>query len=95
MASATGNTQGRSGRLIRRAGPRARWHPLPADLGLTATFSQPLVFSSAKARHQLGYQDTDPDEAVSRSLAWHLENPPDSGSADFTLDDRALAAISG
>ena len=68
---------------------------LPADLGLTAAFSQPLVISSAKARHELGYRDTDADEAVTRSVAWHLEHPPDSGSADFTLDDLALAAISG
>jgi nucleoside-diphosphate-sugar epimerase len=67
---------------------------LPADLGLTATFSQPLVISSVKARHELGYQDTDADEAVTRSVTWHLEHPPDRGSADFSLDDLALAAIS-
>jgi nucleoside-diphosphate-sugar epimerase len=66
--------------------------PLPGDLGLTVAFSQPLVISSAKARHELGYQDTDPDEAVSRSVRWHLAHPPEDVSGDFSADDRALAA---
>jgi hypothetical protein len=69
--------------------------PLPGDLGLTVAFSQPLVISSAKARHELGYQDTDPDEAVSRSVRWHLAHPPEDVSDDFSADDRALAATEG
>jgi len=66
--------------------------PLPADLGLAGAFSQALVFSSARARQQLGYCDTDPDQAVARSVRWHLAHPPDDISDDFTKDDEALAA---
>jgi nucleoside-diphosphate-sugar epimerase len=65
---------------------------LPSDLGLTGAFSQPLIISSAKARQELGYQDTDPDAAVSRSVRWHLAHPPEDASRDFSADDRALAA---
>ena len=68
---------------------------LPSDLGLTAAFSQPLVISSTKARHELGYQDTDRDEAVRQSVHWHVAHPPEESAADFGADDRALLAIKG
>jgi hypothetical protein len=29
---------------------------------------------------------------LARSVAWHLANPPQDADADFTADDRALAA---
>jgi nucleoside-diphosphate-sugar epimerase len=68
---------------------------LPADLGLTVAFSQPLVISSVKARDELGYKDTDPDEAVGRSVQWHLDHPPKDASGDFSADDLALETASG
>jgi hypothetical protein len=47
---------------------------------------------SAKARDLLGWTETDPHEALARSVAWHLANPPEDASDDFSEDDRALAA---
>ena len=50
---------------------------------------------SSKARDLLGWTETDPHEALQRSVAWHLANPPQQGAdadADFSADDRALAA---
>jgi hypothetical protein len=47
---------------------------------------------SSKARDLLGWTETDPHEAVHRSVAWHLANPPEDASEDFADDDRALAA---
>lgn len=67
---------------------------LPGDLGLTVAFSQPMVVSSAKARDELAYQDTDADEAVVRSVTWHLAHPPTGGANDFSMDDVALAEAS-
>jgi hypothetical protein len=45
---------------------------------------------SSKARDLLGWQPTDPHEAVRRSVAWHLAHPPEDASDDFSADDRAL-----
>jgi nucleoside-diphosphate-sugar epimerase len=64
---------------------------LPDDLQITTAMSQPLVISSARARRDLGYRDTDPDEAVARSVEWHLAHPPGHPDEDFTGDDEALA----
>ncbi len=64
---------------------------LAGNLGLTKAFSQALVFSSTRARQELGYLDTDPDEAVRRSVHWHLANPPKDTQDDFVRDDQALA----
>jgi hypothetical protein len=46
----------------------------------------------SKARDLLGWTETDPHVALHRSVAWHLANPPEGADADFTADDRALAA---
>ena len=67
---------------------------LPPDLGITGTIAQPLLVSSAKARTRLGWEPTDPDESLARTVAWHLEHPPDGDDGDFTADDEALAAAS-
>jgi hypothetical protein len=48
--------------------------------------------ASAKARDLLGWEETDPHEALARSVAWHLANPPGDASDDFSEDDKALAA---
>jgi nucleoside-diphosphate-sugar epimerase len=63
---------------------------LPEDLGITAAIAQPLLCDSAKARSVLGWREVDPAEALRRSVAWHLANPPDA-DLDFEADDRALA----
>jgi hypothetical protein len=36
--------------------------------------------------------ETDPHEALHRSVAWHLAHPHEGASDDFGADDRALAA---
>ena len=68
---------------------------LPGDLRLFGTASQHLLVDSAKARDLLGWTETDPHEALARSVAWHLANPPEAPGDDFSADDRALAAAGG
>jgi nucleoside-diphosphate-sugar epimerase len=65
---------------------------LPDDLKLLGTVSQHLLVDSGKARDLLGWTETDPHEALHRSVAWHLANPPPGADAAFEADDRALAA---
>jgi UDP-glucose 4-epimerase len=65
---------------------------LPDDLKALGTVPQHLLVDSSKARDLLGWTETDPHEALARSVAWHLANPPKDADADFTADDRALAA---
>ena len=67
---------------------------LPDDLNALGTISQHLLVDSSKARDLLGWTETDPHEALHRSVAWHLANPPRGADADFSADDRALAAAS-
>ena len=84
-------------RILAAAGARTELVPvpderLPADLALTAGGIQHLLLDSAKARAVLGYETTDPDEALRRSVAWHMANPPDEPHDDWAEDDRALPA---
>lgn len=65
---------------------------LPADLALTAGIEQHLLASSAKATRLLGWQPTALDEAIGRSVRWHLENPPAEADDDFGADEEALRA---
>jgi nucleoside-diphosphate-sugar epimerase len=65
---------------------------LPDDLEQLGSIAQHLLFDSAKARDLLGWEETDPHEAIRRSVAWHLAHPPEDASDDFSEDDRALAA---
>jgi nucleoside-diphosphate-sugar epimerase len=65
---------------------------LPDDLKVLGTIAQHLLVDSSKARDLLGWTETDPHEALARSVAWHLANPPESADAGFEADDRALAA---
>jgi nucleoside-diphosphate-sugar epimerase len=67
---------------------------LPEDLQTLGTVAQHLLVDSSKARTLLGWEETDPHEALRRSVAWHLVNPPDDTSDDFSADDRALGAAS-
>ena len=65
---------------------------LPDDLEEFGTVAQHLLVDSSKARDLLGWTETDPHEALARSVAWHLAHPPEDASEDFGADDRALAA---
>jgi nucleoside-diphosphate-sugar epimerase len=65
---------------------------LPPDLRLSGTFSQHILVDSSKARAELGFRETDPAEALQRSVRWHLAHPPDGSAGDFAADDAALAA---
>jgi UDP-glucose 4-epimerase len=68
---------------------------LPEDLGLTTAIPQHLVCDSTKARTMLGWEETDPMEALRRSVTWHLAHPPAGDDDGFDGDDRALAAVHG
>jgi nucleoside-diphosphate-sugar epimerase len=63
---------------------------LPDDLKALGTVPQHLLVDSSKARDLLGWEQTEPHEALRRSVAWHLANPPEDASDDFSADDRAL-----
>jgi nucleoside-diphosphate-sugar epimerase len=64
---------------------------VPADLIETRAHPQPMIVSAAKARERLGWRESDPEEALRRSVAWHLEHPSDT-PFDPAADDAALAA---
>jgi hypothetical protein len=63
---------------------------LPEDLAITGTILQPLLADSGKARRRLGWEHRPVEEAVARSVRWHLDNPPAGSDDDFGADDRAL-----
>jgi len=64
---------------------------LPEDLELTGTVHQHLLVSATAARRLLGWHDSDPVEAVRRSVAWHLDHPPAADDRDFSADEAALS----
>lgn len=63
---------------------------LPADLRITRAGAQALLADAGKARHRLGWQESDPAEALRRSVEWHLRHPPEAPDHDFEVDDVAL-----
>jgi len=67
---------------------------LPEDLGITKIASQHLLMDATKARSQLGWTDTDPMEALRRTVGWHLAHQPQDPDPGFAADDRALASES-
>lgn len=67
---------------------------LPEDLVITGGFAQHMLFSSAKASRLLGWTPGDPAESLTRSVRWHLANPP-ADTGDFAADDLALAEACG
>jgi UDP-glucose 4-epimerase len=68
---------------------------VPEDLGLTTSIAQHLMCDSTKARTMLGWQETDPVDALHRSVAWHLAHPPGGDDPGFDADDKALEAADG
>ncbi len=75
---------------------------LPDDLRITGRMEQHLLLDSHKIRSDLGWEETDPEEALVRTVKWDLDNPPGAeylaeiGSApdDFGADDAALSGPS-
>jgi nucleoside-diphosphate-sugar epimerase len=68
---------------------------VPDDLRITCGIRQHLLVSSARIRADLGWSDSDPDQALEQSVKWHLANPPTEADPDFSADDAALAAAPG
>lgn len=64
---------------------------LPTDLRHTGHIPQHMLVDSSKARTVLGWEETDPETALARSVGWHRAHPPAS-DGDFSEDDEALAA---
>ncbi|NUP47770.1 MAG: NAD-dependent epimerase/dehydratase family protein [Catenulispora sp.] len=62
---------------------------LPADLRITRAGAQALLFDASKARQDLGWRESDPAQALQRTVEWHLRNPPVADD-DFAADDAAL-----
>jgi len=65
---------------------------LPADLEITKIASQHLLMDASKARSVLSWTETEPMEALRRTVTWHLAHRPEDANPDFEADDRALAA---
>jgi nucleoside-diphosphate-sugar epimerase len=68
---------------------------LPGDMLLTATLSQHLLGDPTKARGMLGWEETDPREALARTVEWNLAHPPAAPDPDFSADDHALQRAVG
>jgi nucleoside-diphosphate-sugar epimerase len=64
---------------------------VPADLWMTKRIDQHVLVDCGKAVRTLDWHP-DPPAGLARSVAWHLANPPDGASNDFSADDAALAA---
>jgi nucleoside-diphosphate-sugar epimerase len=64
---------------------------VPDDLRITRGVRQHLLVSSARLRADLGWSDSDPEQALEQSVKWHLANPPADADPDFGADDQALA----
>lgn len=65
-------------------------HVLPADLRSTGAGAQAMLADASKARQHLGWHESDPEQALRRTIDWHLRNPPAAADDDFTADDAAL-----
>jgi nucleoside-diphosphate-sugar epimerase len=66
-------------------------HVVPADLGITKSVAQHIVFDGHKAAELLGWRPTELAAGIARSVGWHLAHPPEDASDDFAEDDAALA----
>lgn len=49
---------------------------LDADIRFTGARNQHMLVDSSRARRVLGWDDTDPSEALRASVTWHLAHPP-------------------
>jgi UDP-glucose 4-epimerase len=81
-------------RIAAAAGWRGRFvrvpeDRLPGDMRLTSSFEQHLLFDASKVRRVLGWTETDPQQALENSVAWHLEHPPE-GAEGSDADSAAM-----
>ena len=65
---------------------------VPPDLAITKSTAQHLLCDSGKLSRTVGWKPADGGDSMARSVKWHLANPPEAADADFSADDRALAA---
>jgi nucleoside-diphosphate-sugar epimerase len=82
--------------IIEAAGRRAELvtvpsRLLPEDLAMSASIQQHMLIDSSKARQMLDWEESNPHESISASVAWHLANLPIDTDEDFSADERALA----
>jgi nucleoside-diphosphate-sugar epimerase len=84
-------------RIVEAAGARAELVTVPEsalpELDLTGSV-QHMLMSNAKARAVLGFTETDPEEALQRSVRWHMAHPPEDDDFDAVADEAALRAAS-
>lgn len=95
-------------RILAAAGSRAELvtvpdAALPADLRITRAGTQALLADATKARQRLGWRESDPADALRRSVEWHLQHPPAqhvpsrhppaAPEDGFAADDAALAEV--
>ena len=66
---------------------------LPEDLKPTGTMTQHIAATAFRARTLLGWNTSDPAEALRTTVRWHLDNPPPTQDLDFSADDRALGTV--
>ena len=96
----TRSIRGWLGQVLAAAGARTELvtvpdAAVPPDLVLSTGLGQHLLADARRARELLGWTPTDPEEAVGRSVRWHLEHPPADPDPDFAADDAALAGVPG
>jgi nucleoside-diphosphate-sugar epimerase len=65
---------------------------LPEDMWMTRTTAQHLLVDSRRATDLLGWRPT--ADGLTRSVRWHLSNPPPDADPSFDADDAALTAAS-
>jgi nucleoside-diphosphate-sugar epimerase len=96
----TRSALGWAGQILAAAGHtaelvRVRDELVPADMSITRDLSQHLLLDSGKLARTLGWRPGPIDEAIGKSVSWHLAHPPEKADADFAADDTALAAAAG
>jgi nucleoside-diphosphate-sugar epimerase len=72
---------------------RVRDDVLPEDLKPTGTMTQHIACSAHRAQALLGWDTSDPADALRTSVQWHLANPPQDADLDFSADDHALGSV--
>ena len=59
---------------------------LPPDLWRTGGPAQHMLADPGKARERLGWTHAPPEECARRSVARHLEHPPEDTGDDFAAE---------
>ena len=80
VESATPSIRLLAGQILAAAGSDAELvsvpdQVLPADLRSTGAGAQALLADASKARQHLGWHESDPEQALRRTIDWHLRNP--------------------